>query len=141
MKWPEFSELGERLGIKAGDTVALVNAPSGYAQRIPGTEGSSPERADAVIGFTSRLGDLDQLVAVYVAALSGRRAWIGYPKPGRLTTDLRRDVLARDVRKYGVQSVGSVSIDRTWSGLLLRPIETDESADRHEDIDMAWPGG
>lgn len=141
MKWPEFSELGRRLGIKAGDTVALVNAPSGYDQKIPGADGCSPERADAVIGFTARRGDLDQLVAVYVAALAGRRAWIGYPKPGGLATDLSRDLLARDVRKYGVQSVESVPIDRTWSGLLLRPIETEEAAAQQEDIDMAWPGG
>lgn len=140
MKWAEFSELARRLGIKSGDKVALVNAPSGYAQSIPGADGSSPELADAVIGFTARRGDLDQLTPVYVAALAGRRAWIGYPRPGRLATDVRRDVLARDVRKYGVQTVESVSIDRLWSGLLLQPLETEDDA-LQADIDMAWPGG
>lgn len=140
MRWPEFSELGRRLGIKAGETVALVNPPVGYTERIPGADGSTPDQADAVIGFTARRADLDRLAAVYGAALAGRRAWIGYPKPGRLATDLRRDLLARDVRKYGVQSVESVSIDGDWSGLLLRPVETDEVA-HQEDIDMAWPAG
>lgn len=140
MKWPEFSELARRLGISAGDKVALINAPSDYAHTIPGVDGSSPELADAVIGFTARRGELDQLAAVYVAALAGRRAWIGYPKPGRLATGLRRDELARDVRRYGVQSIESVSIDRMWSGLLLHPLETAENAVQ-ADIDMAWPGG
>lgn len=140
MLWPEFSELAPRLGLKAGDKVALINAPSGYAQRIPGANGSSPEFADAVIGFTARRGELDRLAPLYAAALAGRRAWIGYPKPGRMATDLHRDVLARDIRNYGVQSVENVSIDGVWAGLLLQPLETDEDVVQ-ADIDMAWPGG
>ena len=105
MKWPEFVELAHTLRIKAGHQVALINAPPHYAHVIPGVEGCDPHKADAVIGFVVRSKDLGLRGCVYQAALSGRVAWISYPKPGRLGSDLHRDCVARDVRRYGLQSV------------------------------------
>lgn len=142
MKWSEFSELGQRLRIRAGDKVALVNAPPQYARIIPGVDGSAPYWADVVIGFVADHEDLDLLDAVYNAALAGSRTWIGYPKPRQGDTDsqLRRDWLARAVRKFGMQSVAHVSIDRAWSALLVEPIAVDAAENSLADAELAWPG-
>lgn len=58
---------------------------------------------------------------MYEAARAARVAWVSYPKPGRLGSDLFRDSVARAVRQYGVEVVQHVSIDYFWSALLLRP--------------------
>jgi hypothetical protein len=64
------------------------------------------------------LGSAEQAVA---AARADRLAWIGYPKGGRLGTDLNRDRLVAAMADNGVQPVRQVSIDDTWSALRFRP--------------------
>lgn len=142
MKWPEFSELGQRLRIGARDKVALINAPADYARIIPGVDGSGPERADVVVGFIAEHGDLDLLGALYDAVLAGRRGWLAYPKPRRSELDLRmhRDWLAREVRRYGVHSMVHVSIDGAWSALQMDAIVLDEDEASLAEADLAWPG-
>lgn len=136
MKWLEFTELGCKLRIKAGDRVTLVNAPPECTRLIPGADGLDPERADVVIGFAARREQLDLLVSGYDAAIAGRRAWVGYRKPGRLSTDMHKDWLACELRRRSFQAVDNVSIDGWWSGLLVQPIEMDVPPE----IDLAWPG-
>jgi hypothetical protein len=130
-------ELGRKLRIKPGQQVAVVNAPPECASIIPILGGLDPHHADAVIGFVIRRGDLDLLNSVYAAARTGRPAWVGYPKPGRLATDVHRDWLLRALRQYGVDPVDDVSIDDTWSAVLLRRgLYTEADA---ADL-LAWPG-
>ena len=141
MKWPDFSELGQRLKIGAGDRVALINAPSGYEHVIPGVDGSTPDRADVVIGFIAGRGDLDLLSALYDAVLAGGRGWLAYPKPRRSEVDLQmhRDWLAREVRRYGVHSMVHVSIDESWSALDVEAIALDGDEASLAEADLAWP--
>jgi len=142
VKWPDYSELGQRLRIGAGDKVALINAPSGYEHIIPGVDGSGPDRADVVIGFIAGSADLDLLSALYDAVLAGGRGWLAYPKPRRSEVDLRmrRDWLAREVRRYGVQSMVHVSIDGAWSALHVEANALDEDEASLAEADLAWPG-
>jgi hypothetical protein len=116
-------ELKQKLQIKAGQTVAVVNAPPGpvVAAMFADADAAS---ADAVIGFAVQRADLESLKPVLEAARADRLAWIGYPKAGQLGTDLNRDRLAEAVRQRGVQPVRQVSIDDTWSALRLRPSRT-----------------
>lgn len=141
MKWPDFSELGQRLKIGAGDRVALINAPSGYEHVIPGVDGSAPDRADVVVGFIAGREDLDLLSALYDAVLAGGRGWLAYPKPRRSQVDLHlhRDWLAREVRRYGVQSMVHVSIDESWSALDVEAIALDGDEAALAEADLAWP--
>ena len=88
------------------------------------TAGAQPSAASAVIGFAARRDDLDRLGAVIAAALADRVAWIGYPKGGKLGTDLNRDRLAQALASHGIQPVRQVSIDATWSALRFRPTAT-----------------
>lgn len=89
---------------------------------FPMASGVDPESANAIVGFVACRTDLDRLEAVYSAARAARVAWVSYPKPGRMVTDVHRDWLARAVRQIGFEAVTHVSIDHNWSALLLRPI-------------------
>jgi len=112
-------DLTGKLQIKPGQSVAVVNAPPGVT--LPASTSSEPHNADAVIGFAVRRDDLGQLSPVIGAARADRLAWIGYPKGGKLGTDLNRDRLAQAMTAEGIQPVRQVSIDDTWSALRFRP--------------------
>jgi hypothetical protein len=112
-------DLAGKLQIKPGQSVALVNPPPGLV--LPGVVAAAAAAdADAVVAFVARQEDLDSAVA---AARADRLAWIGYPKGGRLGTDLNRDRLAAALAVHGVQPVRQVSIGDTWSALRFRPAE------------------
>jgi hypothetical protein len=116
-------DLTDKLQIKPGQSLAIVNPPPGVT--LPAsTSGSDASTAHAVIGFAVHQADIDQLEAVIGAALADRLAWIGYPKGGKLGTDLNRDRLAQVLASHGIQPVRQVSIDDTWSALRFRPLAT-----------------
>lgn len=129
MLGPGELELEQKLQIKPGRSVAVVNAPPESGLRLLTAGGSKPDRADVVIGFAVRSADLAWLRSVYAAARAGRLAWVIYPKPGQPGTALRRDWLVRALRQYGVDAVQDVSIDGTCSALRLRPAKDDHQPD------------
>ena len=118
MLWP--MEVSAKLQIRPGQTVSVVNLPPGLAWPVDPAE-ENPACADVVIGFATTRRDLGALGAVIDAARADRLAWIGYPKGGKLGTDLNRDLLVEAVSGLGVQPVRQVSIDETWSALRFRP--------------------
>jgi len=118
-------ELEQKLQIKPGQSVAVVNAPPESRLRLLRTAGSNPDQADVVIGFAVRPADLAWLRSVYAAARAGRLVWVIYPSPGQPGTDLRRDWLVRALRQYGVEAVQDVSINPTWSAMRLGPATDD----------------
>ena len=81
-------DLTRKLQIKPGQSVAIFNPPPGLT--LPAiTANTEPLTADAVIGFALRRDDIEALTAVISAARADRLAWIGYPKGGKLGTDLK----------------------------------------------------
>jgi len=117
----ERVDLAEKLQIKPGQSLAILNPPHGVA--LPAsTSGTQPSTAHAVIGFAVHREDLDLLGPVIGAARADRLAWIGYPKGGKLGTDLNRDRLVQALASHGIQPVRQVSIDATWSALSFRPM-------------------
>ena len=113
-------DLSAKLQIKPGQTVTVLKVPPGLEWPVDPAD-QDPGSADVVIGFAVSRRDLDKLGAVIEAARDDRLAWIGYPKGGKLGTDLNRDRLVEAVSGLGVQPVRQVSIDETWSALRLRP--------------------
>ncbi|MDR2984449.1 MAG: hypothetical protein LBV34_06380 [Nocardiopsaceae bacterium] len=112
-------EVSAKLQIRPGQTVSVVNVPPGLEWPVnPADE--DPASADVVIGFAATFRDLKALGAVIHAARADRLAWIGYPKDGKLDTDLNRDLLVQAMFRLGVQPVRQVSIDETWSALRFR---------------------
>ena len=116
-------DLTAKLQLKPGQSVAILNSPPDVALPASALR-NEPETADAVIGFAVRRDDLGGLSPVISAARADRLAWIGYPKGGKLGTDLNRDLLARALAAQGVEPVRQISIDDTWSALRFRPART-----------------
>jgi hypothetical protein len=116
-------DLSSKLQIKAGQSVAVLNATSGLA--LPGVPAAAaPGGADVVIAFVIRQDDLPTAEQAIAAAQADRLAWIGYPKGGQLGTDLNRDRLVAALAAHDVQPVRQVSIDAIWSALRFRPAST-----------------
>jgi hypothetical protein len=116
-------ELTDKLQIKPGQSLVILNAPPGVTLPASAPSGQ-PSSAHAVIGFAVHSDDLHRLGPVIGAARADRLAWIGYPKGGKLGTDLNRDRLAQALASHGIQPVRQVSIDDTWSALRFRPTAT-----------------
>ncbi len=109
-----------RLQLRPGQSVAVLNPPPGLV--LPGVVATvTAADADAVVVFVVRQEDLGSAEQAVAAARADRLAWIGYPKGGRLGTDLNRDRLVTALAGRGVQPVRQVSIDDTWSALRFRP--------------------
>jgi len=112
-------DIAAKLQLKSGQSACVVNAPSGFA--LPGFSVAGAADADMIIGFATTTADLRDLSDVVSAARADRLAWVGYPKGGRLGTDLTRDRLADELATKGIRPVRQVAIDDTWSALRFRP--------------------
>ena len=120
-------DIGAKLQIKPGATVAMLGLPEGVEVALPegcSASGHAAEatQSDVVIVFTKNRNELGAIGQPAIdAALDDRLAWVAYPKAGRLGTDLNRDVLAGLMLDQGVQPVRQVAIDEVWSALRFRP--------------------
>jgi hypothetical protein len=117
-------DLAAKLQLKPGQSVSIVNRPTGAALELGSDHpvADVPGQADAVIVFCPGRADLDRLSDQLVPpARRDILTWVAYPKAGQLGTDLSRDVLAELVRAQGVRPVRQVALDDVWSALRLRP--------------------
>jgi hypothetical protein len=118
-------ELSDKLQIKPGQRVVLLNVPDGVDLELRPDIGleADTRAADAVILFVASRADLQRRSTPLIAAASrDKLSWVAYPKAGQLGTDLNRDSLNEGLKEQGVQAVRQVSINDTWSALRLRPL-------------------
>ncbi len=117
--------LGEKLGIKEGFRIAIVNSPANYRASL----GELPKRVTAV-GKPEAEMDLIQCfvknkreAASTISALkhniSPRGAlWVSWPKGSSgVSTDLNENVVREIGLKSGLVDVKVCAVDETWSGL------------------------
>jgi predicted transport protein len=124
--------LAQKLYIRPGYTVALLNAPKGAADLlaplpdevnvVTNTKGS----VDLVLCFVKNQAELKKS-ANEIATRLGDRAgvsvvvWFAYPKiASKTTTDLTRDVGWKSLYDLGFEGVASVSIDSVWTALRFK---------------------
>lgn len=118
--------LAQKLGLKSGMTVALVDAPedaetvlsplpSGVTLRR-GNRG----RREMTIWFTTSRRELERRFAAVAAAVGGGTLWMAWPKGSSgVATDLGEDVIRDVALAAGMVDSKVCAIDRTWSGLRL----------------------
>jgi len=119
----------KKLLIKAGQTMAVINAPPGYMARlIPLPEGvqmvnKSEAPLDFIQIFVKNIKDVDGLMPGIVKVLKpDGLLWVCYPKGGaKARTDLNRDILWKAMEKFGEAGVSLISIDDVWSAMRFRP--------------------
>jgi hypothetical protein len=118
--------LPRKLGIRAGASVRLVNAPAGYAEAlrasVPGaavvladasaveeaTGAGATQTVDLVHLFCATRAELDALAPAAIAAYrTGGHLWVSYPKGGaKAGTDLNRDARWSALRFRRLEEVG-----------------------------------
>jgi hypothetical protein len=117
----------ERLQVKPGRTLRLINAPEGYRSILgPLPERSkivsAPKKADVVQFFVKNMEWLKSGLSAAADALTpGGILWVTYPK---LTSELRSDVNRDKIFQYaatiGWTGVAMTSVDETWSAFRMK---------------------
>ena len=116
----------KKLGIKAGNTLLLLNAPEHYL----GLLGDLPEgctmieladeiQADFVHLFCQTTESLELLAPTAKAALKkDGMLWVSWPKgKSTIPTDLKRDPIRTYLLDLGLVDVKVAAVDDDWSGL------------------------
>ena len=117
--------LAQKLGIKAHQRIAVLQAPADYAALVaPLPEGVSQvadlaEGLDFVHFFTASHAELsDQFPRLKAAIRKNGMIWISWPKKAaKLPTDLDENIIRELGLALGLVDVKVAAIDPTWSGL------------------------
>jgi hypothetical protein len=116
--------LPQKLGIKAGSTVALVGAPGDFEATL----GSLPEGVvirrgargarDLTIWFIRTRRELQRCVAKMPAVIGRGGLWIAWPKRASgVPTDVSEPLVRKAGLAHGLVDYKICAIDRIWSGL------------------------
>lgn len=117
--------LVQKLGIKNGWTIAILNAPRGY-DGILGKLPRDVRRKIAAVGpldfvqfFTTERHELERRFATLARALTpAGMLWISWPKKtSGVATDLTEDVIRTVGLAHGLVDVKVAAVDDVWSGL------------------------
>ncbi len=119
--------LTAKLGIADGKTVALLNAPAGFAKALGDLPkgavllGETTESADVILLFETSVADLDRDFTSAARRLQeGGRLWLAWPKRA---SGVKSDLSQMVVRAFGLErgfvDYKVASIDATWSALCF----------------------
>jgi hypothetical protein len=119
--------LPQKLGIKPGATIAVVNAPANYRKllRPVANQVKFSERAGSQVEFvhlfvTSR-SELDRnLRQLRRKVAPAGTVWVSWPKKSAgVHTDVTEDVIRAVALPLGFVDVKVCAVDEIWSGLKL----------------------
>ena len=119
--------LVDKLGIKPGTRIAILDAPRGYRATLgklpPGVTVASAARGafPFIHYFTRSQAVLESKFPALVGALERDGAlWISWPKKtSGVATDLTEDVVRAVALAGGLVDVKVAAVDDIWSGLKL----------------------
>lgn len=122
--------LAERMHLRAGERVLLVNPPDGYGAVLGAPEGvevSDEPRGtfDVIQVFVTTQAALEGEAPRLKALLGpGGKLWITYPKgtSKRLQADINRDDIRRYALTVGLQTVAQVAVDNDWSAIRCKVV-------------------
>lgn len=119
--------LAEKLGIKEGFRIAIVNPPSGYKSVL----GPLPAKVrfskatdgqlDLIQIFSRQRASLEkEIPALRQHMASNGMIWVSWPKgASKLTTDLNENAVREIALVNDLVDVKVCAVDQTWSGLKL----------------------
>jgi hypothetical protein len=122
--------LQQKLVIKPGYKLIILNPPDGYLDRI----GELPEStnhielntqpADVIQVFVKTMDEVLPKVVLWKQSLKPKGIlWITYPKgTSKVKTDLNRDILWKRLKDYDLDGVAMFSVDATWSAMRFKII-------------------
>ena len=127
------ASLAQKLQLKPGQRMAVLNAPQGYLER-PAVEmegimvsAQATGKPEAVLLFVNKLAEAERLAPRAIRAIkSDGLLWIAYPKgTSRLKTDVNRDRLWEALKPTGWRPVRQIALDEVWSAMRFRPEKYD----------------
>ncbi len=120
--------VAQKLAIKPGQKVMLVNPPRGYRAGmgdLPSgarvvTKPDGP--ADVIQVFCDSRAELEQWLPELKSRLDPRgMLWVTYHKgTSKIKTDINRDTIAAYAQTIGFQAVAMIAVDDDWSALRLK---------------------
>jgi hypothetical protein len=122
--------LPQKLGIKEGHRVVLVDAPAGFDLGVPPAgamiqrglgRGMSPPPIDVIVAFVKQRAELvARLEACRPRMAQDGGLWIAWPKKASgVATDIVEDTIREVALPTGLVDNKVCAIDDTWSGLRL----------------------
>ncbi|HEV8304845.1 MAG TPA: DUF3052 domain-containing protein, partial [Gemmatimonadales bacterium] len=119
--------LVQKLGIKAGTRIAIVNAPRGYRATLGALPAAVTVTSVArgslpfIQFFTTTRKALEGKFATLVRSLArGGALWVSWPKRASgVPTDVTEDVVRAVALPRGLVDVKVCAVDEVWSGLKL----------------------
>ena len=117
--------IAQKLLVKKGYKVLIVNSPTDYLRKLAGTEATiltdpSGQSFDLVQLFVSTKKDLEhQLPKVKPLIKEKGLIWVTYPK-GK--AEINRDSIREYASTIRLQTVSLVAVDETWSALRLKVV-------------------
>jgi CheY-like chemotaxis protein len=123
---PSGRPLAQKLGVKEGMTIALLDAPVGVERtlaplpdRVTLRQGNRGAR-EMTIWFATARRELEGRFAAVAKAVGEGTLWIAWPKRSSgVATDLTEDVVREVALPAGLVDTKVCAIDATWSGLRL----------------------
>jgi len=128
----------QKIGIKPGMRVAIVNAPADVLPLLASPDGTLPDNGlgsgnyDAIVLFVRSRAEVEANAPTVIrASKPGALLWFAYPKKAKGKgqgqgqgphTDISRDAGWETVRGAGWDTVSLVAINSTWAALRFRPI-------------------
>lgn len=112
-------ELAQKLQLKPGLSIRVVNLPKGIVLELP----VQPKSKNVLLFAASRVELARHARAILAKATDEDLIWIAFPKKsGSIQTDLDRDHGWEPVTEAGWKGVRLIAIDETWSAMRVRPV-------------------
>ena len=124
--------VAEKLLIKRGYKVLILNEPKGYLEALGSLPGGASrttnprEPVNLTQVFVTGMEELKSVLPSLMGRVkAGGLIWVTYPKgTSQLArdrnVDVNRDTIAGYAKEHGYQAVAMVSVDETWSALRLK---------------------
>jgi hypothetical protein len=123
--------IAQKLMLKEGRKVLIVNAPKGYAATLGAlplgvaVSNKPAGPADVIQVFVANRKELEAQLGKLKSLLTpGGMLWVTYYKgTAKTKTDINRDSINAYAQTMGLQGVAMISIDDDWSALRLKAVE------------------
>lgn len=136
VKQSDFGEImsektiAQKLFIKPGNTLLLVNPPEGYLARMgelpDGTilRNESSEPVEVIQVFVADRAELEGYLPRLKELMKPKgMLWVTYHKgTSKVKTDIHRDTINAYAQSIGLQGVAMIAIDDDWAALRLKKI-------------------
>ena len=117
----------QKLGVREESRIALMDAPSGFAESLPALPPGATRKkrgtaeADVIVWFIMSSDELGSLgAAIKRMPPDGGMLWVAWPKKSsKIASDLTEDIIRGAALRAGLVDTKVCAIDETWSGLRL----------------------